>query len=142
MTNMTLREEVLKVDRRGRVRTPKERRESLLDEFERSGMSGAGFARHYGINYATFADWVQKRRKQRSEQAQVTGKAELPPLSDSAPRWLEAVVENPVEESKLPSSRSGSPLAVHLPGGGKMAVSDAGQIALAAELLKALRVGS
>jgi len=35
---------VLKTDGVGRVRTPVARRESLLDEFERSGLSGPKFA--------------------------------------------------------------------------------------------------
>jgi hypothetical protein len=31
---------ILKTDALGRVRTPRERREALLEEFEKSGMSG------------------------------------------------------------------------------------------------------
>jgi hypothetical protein len=42
---------------------PARRREALLDEFEKSGASGAKFARLAGIKYATFAGWVLKRRK-------------------------------------------------------------------------------
>jgi hypothetical protein len=37
--------EILKVDEAGRVRTPPEKREALLAEFDRSGMTGAQFAR-------------------------------------------------------------------------------------------------
>ena len=55
-------EELLKVDALGRVRTARERREVLLDEFERSGVAGAKFARMAGTKYSTFANWVQKRR--------------------------------------------------------------------------------
>lgn len=58
--------EILKVDARGRVQVTLERREALLDEFDRSGMSGAGFAKHYGIKYTTFAYWIQARRKRRN----------------------------------------------------------------------------
>ena len=65
MTPTHAKTEVLKQDARGRVRVSGERREALLDEFERSGASGARFARLAGIKYATFANWVQKRRKQR-----------------------------------------------------------------------------
>lgn len=36
--------ELLKQDTRGRVRVPRERREALLAEFARSGISGAKFA--------------------------------------------------------------------------------------------------
>lgn len=59
MTSTTSRNggkgEILKVDARGRVQVTAERREALLDEFDRSGMSGAGFAKHYGIKYTPFA---------------------------------------------------------------------------------------
>ena len=44
MTSMNAKTEVLKQDVRGRVRVSAERREALLDEFERSGASGAKFA--------------------------------------------------------------------------------------------------
>jgi transposase len=44
---------------------PGERREALLDEFERSGVSAMAFAKMAGVNYATFANWRQKRRKAR-----------------------------------------------------------------------------
>ena len=47
-------------DRRGCVRTPREDREALLDTFEKSGMSGAAFARLHGIKYPTFACWRYK----------------------------------------------------------------------------------
>ena len=56
MTSLIGEAEVLKTDTRGRVRVPAERREALLDEFEKSGMSGAKFARLAGIHYATFAN--------------------------------------------------------------------------------------
>jgi hypothetical protein len=39
----------LKVDSQGRVRTPAGKREAILDEFERSGMSGPAFAEHVGV---------------------------------------------------------------------------------------------
>ncbi|MEZ0257047.1 MAG: IS66 family insertion sequence element accessory protein TnpB, partial [Chthoniobacter sp.] len=63
MTSTTASHEVLKQDRRGRVRVSRERREALLDEFSRSGLSAAEFARMAGIKYPTFANWLQERRK-------------------------------------------------------------------------------
>ena len=51
MTSLRSEVEVLKQDERGRVRVPRERRESLLDEFEASGTSGARFARLAGIKF-------------------------------------------------------------------------------------------
>ncbi len=40
-------------DRRGRVNWPKERREQLLDEYEKSGLSQAAFARREGVRYVS-----------------------------------------------------------------------------------------
>ena len=39
-------EQILKVDTAGRVWTPREQREAVLDEFERSGMPASKFAEH------------------------------------------------------------------------------------------------
>lgn len=44
-----IKSELLKVDRRGRVRVPRERREMLLDEFERCGVSAQQFADRIGM---------------------------------------------------------------------------------------------
>jgi len=46
----------------GRLRITKEQRETLLDAFVSSGLSGTRFAATHGIKYQTFATWVQKRR--------------------------------------------------------------------------------
>ena len=63
MTTLMEAGSVLRSDTRNRVRTAPERREALLDEFERGGMSGARFAALMGIKYPTFANWVSKRRR-------------------------------------------------------------------------------
>ena len=49
MTSLSEDHHVLKSDTRGRVRVPVERREALLDEFERSGLSGLKFAALAGV---------------------------------------------------------------------------------------------
>jgi hypothetical protein len=121
-------EQVLKTDARGRVQTPAERRESLLDEFERSGLSGIKFAALAGIKYATFANWAQKRRRQRGLAAQSTAKPGDPV------RWLEAVVE----QAQSSGAQTGSILKMHLPGGAQLAITHSNQVALAAALLRAL----
>jgi len=58
---------ILKVDTKGRVRTPAAAREALLELFEQGGASGAAFARLHGLRYPTFMNWVQKRRKSRPQ---------------------------------------------------------------------------
>jgi hypothetical protein len=50
---MDEKSKLLKQDVRGRVRTPVERREMLLEEFGRSGLSGPKFAGLVGVKYQT-----------------------------------------------------------------------------------------
>jgi hypothetical protein len=127
MTNTTeAGEQVLKTDLLGRVRTPTARREQLLDEFERSGLTGQKFAEVVGIKYQTFATWAQKRRRQRDAHPAVRRPKQL--------RWLEAVVE----EKPNGGDKNPLPLVLELPGGAKVQITDAGQAALAAVLLRTL----
>lgn len=67
-------------DTRGRVRTSKAQRCVILAQFESSGMSAAQFARQTGLNYSTFALWVQRHRRTKR------------PERKSPLRLLEAVV--------------------------------------------------
>jgi hypothetical protein len=68
MTEMIKADEaVLKTDGLGRVQTLAARREQLLDEFERSGLSGKKLAALVGIEYPTLATWASKRRRERGE---------------------------------------------------------------------------
>jgi len=116
-------ETVLKTDRRGRVQTPAGRREQLLDEFERSGLSGVKFAELTGVKYQTLATWLKKRRKARGQGACRAGGSKSFGL-------LEAVVE---------ANRSdGLALILELPGGAKMQIQDVHQAALAGTLLRTL----
>lgn len=112
------------------MRTPRLRQEALLDEFEKSGLSGARFAALAGLKYPTFASWVLRRRKQRS--TSVSG----PPGRDPAAtvRWLEAVVEQAGGRTEA----AGAGLAVHLPGGARLELAHSAHVPLAAALLAAL----
>ena len=124
-------EVILKQDVLGRVKTPKERREQLLDEFERSGLPGLKFAELVGIKYQTFAPWVQKRRRQRGDYA--AGKISA---AKKSVRWLEAVME-PQAGSVV---KAGSLfLVLHLPGGLRVEISERKQVELAAALVRALQ---
>jgi transposase-like protein len=107
-------------DRRGRVNWPRERREQLLDEYERSGMSQAAFARREGVRYPTFAHWVQERRRGR-----LTAPARRPAVS---PRFVEVGV---------PAAASSPELSVTLPGGLVARGADATALAI---LVRALLV--
>jgi len=118
---------VLKTDATGRVRMPVEQRERLLDEFERSGLSGTKFAALAGIKYQTFATWAQRRRKQRSSQPDAKGASEKL-------RWLEAVIE----QAQPAVVSANLPLLLQLPGGVRVEVAEPKQALLAAALVRAL----
>ena len=112
---MAQTDRVLKVDRSGRVWTPRARREEVLDELERSGMAAVKFAALIGVKYPTLASWVQKRRRERG-----AGAAAGRPV---ALGWVEAAVEAAVEAQ-------GGGLSVELPGGVRIEVADEGQARL------------
>ena len=121
---------ILKTDSRGRVCMPAQRREALLDEFEKSGLSGAKFAALSGIKYSTFACWAQRRRRQQNQPPTARKRAhKTEPVA-----WLEAVVQEACEQA---GPKSGS-LVLHLPGGVRAELATAGGVALAAALIRAL----
>ncbi|MEI6197670.1 MAG: IS66 family insertion sequence element accessory protein TnpB [Verrucomicrobiota bacterium] len=108
------------LDTKGRVRTSKEQRRVILDEFERSGLSAVRFAERAGLKYSTLAGWVQRYRRTK-------------PLRRGRPvRLLEAVVDS------LPGPVTDTPLVLSLPGGGRLELNAAQQVPLAAALLRAL----
>jgi len=137
MTSTIAGAEILKQDGRGRVRVPVERQQALLDEFEKSGASGAKFARLVGIKYATFAGWVLKRRKQRLRTVKTppsspAGRDEA--MVRAGPvRLFEALVEGGHAGGREPVSGLG--LRIELPGGSRLVVESPGQLQMAAELV-------
>lgn len=118
--------EILKTDVLGRVWTPRERREGLVAEYERSSMSAAEFAKWSGVKYATFTGWVVKVRKAR----RLKGSGDKAPVVPEPMRWAEAVCEAPAAERE--------PAVVICLGGGLRVEARDGRVA--AELLAALGV--
>ena len=123
MTNTTLPDEILKRDALGRVRTPRARREALVEEFAQSGVSAKKFAALVGVNYQTFASWVQARRKARGQHPPVAGPVRL---------W-EAVVEGGGGEARESVGAPG--LLIELPGGSRISAASPVQLQMAAELV-------
>ena len=114
---------VLKQDVLGRVRSSAERRLAVVAEFRRSGLSGYRFARLAGIKYPTLMAWV----KRGGGSAPVLRKAAVNPR----PLLVEAVLGGP--------AGTVAPLLVHLGGGVRLELTDAGQLTLAAQLIQALQ---
>ena len=112
-----------------------ERRESLLEEYDRSGMSGVKFAQYIGIKYSTLAYWLQSRRRKREREKSLlkAGAQTGPGPSNGA--WIEAVVEN----GAPPRVQEGA-LRIYFAGGAYCQISGAAEAAMAAELLG--RLGS
>lgn len=117
---------------------PAERREALLNEFERSGLSAMKFAALVGVKYATFAYWVARRRKARLTQPSMEEAASVEQVEVSRRpepmRFLEALSE---------SGRSsvGAALMIELPGGARVVVDSPAQLPMAVELLGMLNCG-
>jgi hypothetical protein len=71
---------LLRTGSRQRVWVSRERREAILEEFDKSGASAMRFAAYAGIKYPTFANWVAQRRRAKSRS---NGEE-----STKEPRWL------------------------------------------------------
>src|SRR6516162_8372788 len=123
-------EQILSQDARGRVLVTPERRESLLAEYDRSGMSGVKFAQYVGIKYSTLAYWLQRRRQQRRKEKSLIKAGADPKPGRSNGGWIEAVVEN----ASVPGVPVGA-LRIYFAGGAYCQISSATEMALAAELL-------
>lgn len=94
----------------------------LLAQFDRSGVSGARFAKLAGIKYQTFANWLHVRRQQG---AGGTRRSKL----RKTVTWVEA----------LPHAAAA--LRVELPGGAWMELRAAADMRGAALLLRELAAG-
>jgi hypothetical protein len=127
MTSTQDGDQIFKTDSLARVRTSGQRRQELLDEFERSGLSGSKFAALVGVKYSTFAAWAAKRKRAgQGEAAVVDGAAKV--------RWLEAVID----QAQASHGKSSGGLTVHFAGGARVEIANAQQAGLAAGLLRAL----
>ena len=132
---MALTTTVLKTDALGRITLSKEHREALLDAFDESGLKGLEFARLHGINYQTFANWIQKRRRERGLYP-----VEKPSINETLKLTL-AEVDLP-QSIEPPASKDPSPTAlveILLPGGLSIRVTGSVSVPLAVELVTALR---
>lgn len=122
---------LLKRDALGRVCTPRAQREALLDEFERSGLPAARFAKAAGINYQTFATWVQRRRH-------AGGHYEQARLRESSAVRLVEVALPAAVSMPHPALSTATALELLLPGGARLLLHDLRQAELAAHLLRNL----
>ncbi len=132
---------ILKRDAKGRVRTGARQRERLLDEFERSGLSGPEFSEVAGVCYQTFAGWRRQRRRARGE----LDLSAMPVPAETGPalvRWVEAEPPWPGTAGHTPDTKPENggavPLSVKLAGGLTMEVCHESQLSLVVELARRL----
>jgi transposase-like protein len=111
---------IIKSDRRGRLRYTPEQRESLVQACHASGLSTPRFAAIHGVKYQTLATWIHR-----------SNRATTPPrLLSPAPLLLV-----PVEREGPVSPGVVSPLEIHLPGGAKLTLTTPGHVPFAAALI-------
>ncbi len=119
---------LIRTDARGRMQRTPEQREGILDEYERSGLSGPKFAALCGVKYQTFAHWLLRRKNRHRADPKHPGQPRR--KASTQVSWLEASVQ--------PTAGSSAGLLLQLPGGVRAQISSHCQIALAAALLRAL----
>ena len=124
MTHLDEKQGILKMDSRGRVRPTPRQREALLDEFERSGLSGRRFAEILGVVPVTFIAWVCQRRRNWAGTKKLRGHPAPVTLS-------EAGVERRCSAAASVTER----VVLELDGGAKIDVRSRKQLRLVAELL-------
>ena len=98
----------------------------MLEEYERSGMSGAAFAEKYGIKYTTLASWIQKKGKRLRGDQKAAGVG-------NGVEWVEAVMAEQRDHHE-----EGGPLIVRMGGGAVMEIADQKGAKLAAQVLRHL----
>jgi hypothetical protein len=131
---MALTTTVLKTNALGRVTISKEHREALLDAFDQSGLKGLEFARHHDVNYQTFANWIQKRRRERGLYPVVK-----PAVNDTALKLTLAEVELPSNPAPPIAEKPASPaVEIALPSGLSIRLANTAAIPLAVQLVTAL----
>jgi transposase-like protein len=112
---------LVKFDRRGRLRYGPEQKAALVEAYAASGLSGPKFAALHGVNYQTFASWLQKRKRAAS------------------PTGLPAPQDWALVEVAVPAVRGSAPgLTVLLPGGAELRVAGSDAVPLAAALIREL----
>lgn len=122
--------ELIKTDCLGRIRVNPEHREKLLDAFDGSNMSGQSFAKHCGIKYTTFANWVQKRKRARDQYPV--------PSSPTPTALLDSLSEVIITPRSTEATSGNAAINVELPGGARFTLTDSSQAQLAAALINNL----
>lgn len=119
-----MNDDILKADRRGRLRYSPEQREALVKACEAGGLSVPRFAALHGVKYQTLAGWLYQRKRAKSSG----------PLCSPQPAPLLLVRA----ELEAPASITAGSMEIVLPGGARLAVTSPDHIHMAAALIREL----
>lgn len=116
-----MNELIIRTDRRGRLRYTAEQKQTLIEAYESSGLSGPKFAELHGVCYQTLVYWLKKR------QSSATGH----------PALLSLV---PAELDHGQGLATGvKPMEILLADGTRLAVHGPGQVDLAVRFIRELQ---
>jgi hypothetical protein len=116
-----MNESIIRADRRGRLRYTAEQKQTIIEAYEASGLSGPKFAELHGVCYQTLVYWLKKR------QSAIAGHPALMSLV--------------VTELDHGQDRGAAihPMEILLADGTRLAVHSPGQVDLAVRLIRELQ---
>ncbi|NQX01148.1 transposase [bacterium] len=120
-----MNESMMKTDQRGRLRYTPEQKQTMVDAYRASGLTAPRFAAHHGVNYQTLVSWI-KKDKQLSSATTPGG----PPSGffSLIPAVIEGCGNPPLDGA----------IEVFIPGGARLSITSASQVALAVALIRQL----
>lgn len=120
-----MNESILKTDRQGRLRYTPEQKKIMVDAYRASGLSAPRFAAHHGINYQTLVTWIRKDKQSSTSTT-----------PNSSPSGFLSLVPALIEVSG--NAPADAAMEISLPGGARLSLTSANQVALAVVLIRQL----
>jgi transposase-like protein len=120
-----MNESILKTDRQGRLRYTPEQKKTMVDAYRASGLSAPRFAAHHGVNYQTLVTWIRKDKQSSTSTT-----------PNSSPSGFLSLVPALIEVSG--NAPADAALEISLPGGARLSLTSANQVALAVALIRQL----
>jgi transposase-like protein len=120
-----MNESILKTDRHGRLRYTPEQKKIMVDAYRASGLSAPRFAAHHGVNYQTLVTWIRKDKQSSTSTT-----------PNSSPSGFLSLVPALIEVSG--NAPADAAMEISLPGGARLSLTSANQVALAVALIRQL----
>ena len=120
-----MNESILKTDRQGRLRYTPEQKKIMVDAYRASGLSAPRFAAHHGVNYQTLVTWIRKDKQSSTSTT-----------PNSSPSGFLSLVPALIEVSG--NAPADAAMEISLPGGARLSLTSANQVALAVALIRQL----